>query len=153
MNWEAIGAIGEVAGAVGVILTMTYLAVQIRQNTKSMRASAHQSVMEGSATMNALIAGDESVARIWRVGGSDDRSELSPDDRLRHQFMISQWFLAFEAVYIQHDLGSLSDEFFEGKMENVTMIINQPGIRRIWERSTQQYAESFVRYVNENLIA
>ena len=33
MNWEAIGAIGEVLGAAAVVVTLGYLAVQIRQNT------------------------------------------------------------------------------------------------------------------------
>ena len=33
MNWEAIGAIGELAGAIGVIVTLVYLAIQIRQNS------------------------------------------------------------------------------------------------------------------------
>ena len=37
MNWEAIGAIGEVLGAIGVIVTLAYLAVQIRQNTRDIR--------------------------------------------------------------------------------------------------------------------
>ena len=34
MNWEAIGAIGEVAAAAGVIITLGYLALQIRQSNK-----------------------------------------------------------------------------------------------------------------------
>ncbi len=33
MNWEAIGAIGEMAGAVAVVLTLIYLSVQVRQNS------------------------------------------------------------------------------------------------------------------------
>ena len=40
MNWDAIGAIGEILGAIGVIVTLGYLAVQIRQNTRSSRVSA-----------------------------------------------------------------------------------------------------------------
>lgn len=36
MNWEAIGALGEIAGAVAVIVTLLYLAKQIRQNSKSL---------------------------------------------------------------------------------------------------------------------
>lgn len=35
MNWEAIGASGEVVGAIAVILTLLYLAIQIRQNTRA----------------------------------------------------------------------------------------------------------------------
>lgn len=36
MNWQAIGAIGELAGAVGVIATLGYLAFQVRQNTRQL---------------------------------------------------------------------------------------------------------------------
>ncbi len=37
MNWEALGAIAELIGGLGVIATLAYLAIQIRQNTRSMR--------------------------------------------------------------------------------------------------------------------
>jgi hypothetical protein len=42
MNWQAIGAIGEIGGAVAVLVSLIYLATQIRQNTKMMRSSAKQ---------------------------------------------------------------------------------------------------------------
>ena len=38
--WDAIGATGEWAGAIAVVATLGYLAVQIRQNASSMRSSA-----------------------------------------------------------------------------------------------------------------
>ena len=38
MNWQAIGAMGEILGAAAVVLTLFYLGVQIRQNTKVSRA-------------------------------------------------------------------------------------------------------------------
>lgn len=37
MNWDALGAIGEMLGAIGVIATLLYLSVQIRQNTRAIR--------------------------------------------------------------------------------------------------------------------
>ena len=42
MNWEAISAIGEILGAAGVIITLAYLAAQIRQNTKVSRGATRQ---------------------------------------------------------------------------------------------------------------
>jgi hypothetical protein len=41
MNWEALGAIGEIVGTVAVVVTLGYLAVQIRQNTRTMRAPSN----------------------------------------------------------------------------------------------------------------
>lgn len=47
MNWDAIGAIAELLGAIGVIVSLVYLATQIRQsreqmahNTRALRAGA-----------------------------------------------------------------------------------------------------------------
>ena len=40
MNWEAIGAVGEIVGAIAVIATLAYLAIQVRQNTNSVQGAA-----------------------------------------------------------------------------------------------------------------
>ncbi len=45
MNWDAIGAIGEILGALGVLVTLVYLATQIRENTRSLQAVSLQSVL------------------------------------------------------------------------------------------------------------
>ena len=39
MNWEAISAIGEAVGAIAVVISLVYLAVQIRQNTRQIANS------------------------------------------------------------------------------------------------------------------
>ena len=64
MNWEAIGAIGEVVDAAGVISSLVYLAVQIRQNTKSVRrASARQSSEKNAVALRGLEARPKSLHR------------------------------------------------------------------------------------------
>lgn len=39
MNWDALGAIAETLGAIGVIATLAYLAVQVRQNTHTIKSN------------------------------------------------------------------------------------------------------------------
>ena len=39
MNWDAFGAIGEAVGAIAVIATLFYLAVQIHQNSRNVEES------------------------------------------------------------------------------------------------------------------
>ena len=39
MNWDAIGAIGEIVGAIAVVITLLYLAHQTRINTKAVKTS------------------------------------------------------------------------------------------------------------------
>lgn len=45
MNWEAIGAIGEVFGALAVLVTLFYFAVQIRQSNKLAEAQSQRELM------------------------------------------------------------------------------------------------------------
>ena len=47
VNWEAIGAVGEMLGALGVIVTLIYLATQIRQNTGAVRSQTRATIFSG----------------------------------------------------------------------------------------------------------
>ena len=42
MNWEGIGAVGEILGAIAVMITLGYLAVQIRQNARAMNTHSRR---------------------------------------------------------------------------------------------------------------
>lgn len=55
MNWDAVGAVGEVLGAVAVFVTLAYLALQIRQTRADLRRSVRQA--RGEAARQVLLAG------------------------------------------------------------------------------------------------
>ena len=68
MNWEAVGAIGEVVGALAVVATLIYLASQIRQNMMSNRNAALETISAQNAAWLSLITQDAEVARIYSTG-------------------------------------------------------------------------------------
>jgi hypothetical protein len=81
MNWEAIGTLAEVGGALGVIASLVYLGIQIRQNTHSAREASWQSVLRDLQQFRSLIAQDPEVARVYREG-LRDLNPHCPDDLL-----------------------------------------------------------------------
>ncbi len=68
MNWEAIGAIGESLGAIGVIVTVIYVALQIRQNSEAVRGATEQNLMSQEMALYALLAEHANVYRRGRSG-------------------------------------------------------------------------------------
>lgn len=75
MNWEAIGAIGEIVAAAAVLITLIYLAVQIRQNTNQMersdraaRGQSYQDLLTGLQSHLAPLALDESTSDLFHRG-------------------------------------------------------------------------------------
>lgn len=82
MNWEAVGAIGEVAGAIAVIATLLYLSVQIRHNVLALRNNTAWAINEGLSVLNGRVSTDPELADIW-LKGLNDLEALNPVDRER----------------------------------------------------------------------
>lgn len=71
MNWDAIGAAGEVAGAVGVILTLVYLSVQIRRSTAQARSDALIKVNDMVRDVCMKLADDPELTKTVLQAGQD----------------------------------------------------------------------------------
>ena len=99
MNWDAIGAIGEVVGALGVICTLAYLAVQIRQNTESVKTSTVQAMLEASASFSDLCASHEELGRIF-ITGIQSRSSLSKEEKVRFHYLMTSYIRRIEAEVV-----------------------------------------------------
>ena len=71
MNWDAIGAVAELAGAIGVILSLVYLAGQIRnQNKESQLTAINEMTSQWNAFMGDMATNND-LARIWAKGLMD----------------------------------------------------------------------------------
>ena len=71
MNWDALGAIAETLGALGVIATLGYLALQIRQNNNQLRGSATTAVYEYQRTLTEMLSNDPELYKIALRGNED----------------------------------------------------------------------------------
>ncbi len=95
MNWDAIGAIGELVGAVGVIATLGYLAVQIRQNTNAVKLGTSHAVAEEFRGMFALAASNQGVLDSLIVAAREP-AELSGAEKAQYYAFNSNWILAYQ---------------------------------------------------------
>ncbi len=132
MNWDAIGAIGEVVGGVAVIATLLYLAVQIRQNARSVRNAASLSVNEGLAEINRRVSNDPEFADLWLRGRKDYRG-LTDVERMR--FASYALDIMNLAVYVDNIIKkTIQDESTNihiNYVKYVTRLIREnPGLRQ-----------------------
>ena len=77
MNWDAIGAVGEMISALAVVVTLVYLALQIRVSTRESQASAFTVI---GAQMNVIRGQLMEHAEVWAKANSG--SELSAPERI-----------------------------------------------------------------------
>ena len=104
LNWEAIGAIANLFAALGVIATLIYLAMQIRQNTKAVRSSSIESLVHNlSATAQAAVENEYMVPLMLKANAGPET--LTEVERVRMHFWFIMTFRRFEGVYFQRELG------------------------------------------------
>ena len=109
MNWEAIGATGEIVGAVDVILTLGYLAAQIRQNTRTQKSAMAQATTSSRTSWYELGASDPEITLLWTKGHARP-DQMSDEERTRFIWMISRLFSTFEETFAQYQLGMVEEE-------------------------------------------
>ncbi len=71
MDLSQLANLGEFLGGLAVVVTLVYLATQVRQNTSAIRASSAQAFGDSINGLNLLIAGDLEQARVWRLASED----------------------------------------------------------------------------------
>lgn len=146
MNWEAIGAVGEMIGGAGVIVTLLYLAVQVRHYTAEMRAAASESVAENLREWLLPMIRDPEVSRIFRTG-VEGWEHFGPDEKARFFHIAFVWLKTIEAAHYQLLKGRLDPEVWKGWEAVVTSYLLGPGIQAYWCRRREGFSPVFQAYV------
>jgi len=130
---QLLGNYGEFVGAIAVVVTLFYLAVQVRQNRQSVDANtqalederkvrlaeAYQSRLQNMSANERLMASSESLAdigvRLFDAGfpSPDSLDVLNPVDWRRWQSWVRLQYLNIENLHYQYELGLLEPRFYE----------------------------------------
>jgi hypothetical protein len=145
----ALGNIGDFLGGIGVVITLAYLAVQVRQNTRALRTTSRQDVVDSYRTINRLML-DPSIARTFSLGLSSFPN-LSFDERSRFGALMNEHALFFQAVYALHESGQLEDETYHAYREWIAAVMAAPGGTAWWEGARAVYTRSVVHALDERL--
>ena len=147
MDWDAIGAIGETVGALAVVISLIYLAVQIRnQNLESKAATVQQVLQHNAATISQLQ--DPDLAQIW-ITGLGDIDALSDVERLRFVMYITTVLRDYENAYFQWRNGRLDDETWFTLMAVVRDVKSTPMYSQILEIRRHHFRPEVIKYMDE----
>jgi hypothetical protein len=145
---ELLGSFGEFVGAIAVVLTLVYFAVQIRQNTGAVRAAALNAAITSLSNVREAAIVHLDVATLFRVGTADP-DRLSDDDRERFRLLIHSITTAIWNVYAQSKYVGLSEDIWETQKITLSRIINTTGGTWFWENFRNEFEQSFQLEVDE----
>ncbi len=147
MNWDAVGAVAELAGAFAVVASLIYVGRQMSFNANSMAAAAHENAVHAVRTAAALVASDPSRARLFSRG-TNDPSSLTDDERIQFFYIVYSQLKAYEGIHYHYLLGSLDEGLFDGYRTTVTVYMATAGFKFYWSARKRLFSADFVGFID-----
>lgn len=94
----------ELIGLLGVVSSLVFVGIEIRQNTSAIKGATHQTIAEQINDLTLTIASDERLAKIVSsmYSGGKKREDMSPEDRLSLDFLLLTGFRRVENIFLQY---------------------------------------------------
>jgi hypothetical protein len=144
---QDLGNLGEFLGSIGVIASLVYLAIQIRQNTRSVRSAAYQAAVASSVEAASLFASSETLSEAFSKGFRDFESLKGPE-RYRFGAYAYGLFRSYENLFYQHAQGAIEEQLWLGFRNMLQRDINVTGMTAWWDRERDIFSSEFLRYVD-----
>ena len=142
MNWTAIGAIGEVLGALAVVLSLVYVAAQVRHNTRALSRAASADAIAGVRAWNQTLIDDPVVARLFGQG-VEDMYGLDEDSRARFVHLMLNLLKTFEDMHYQFSKGAMEREVWHGWEQLGRIYFTRAGVRQYWGERRHIFSPAF----------
>ena len=152
MDIQDLGAIGELIGSIAVVVTLIYLAQQIRQNTRQLHVSNSESFVDRHYNLVTPLAMDKEFLKKWKRAGSQFE-ELDEDEQ--DQFIMYEWRAITSWNHYHHlrQNGLVADS----QWHELTWIIENVGqresMRAAWKMYRESYSQEFRDFMDSYMLS
>ena len=134
-------AIGQVASAVAVVISLVYLALQLRHNTQAVQAQTYLSVQTNTISITSAIYLHQEFAELV-LEAADSSSSLSPTQTFRWNTFMRSLFRQFDNLYHQFQAGALEADVWPGYEQIMIYWLRHPGYLRWFEENAHFFSPS-----------
>ena len=150
MNLQSLAYIGEIIGTVVVILSLVYLAVQVRQNTEAQRTENYARALNRLAAFQSMLSTDSEISVIFSKGLADS-SNLTTQEKLRFNWSMYEAFGAFEFMFHAARKESIDEEIWLRWSAAIAWYLTFPGVHTWWMVRPLPFTDSFSLFVESLL--
>jgi len=133
MNWDAVAAIADVAGVVLVIVSLVYLAVQVRQGNQMALAESERELLENWANAVSGLTKDDRTADIF-MRGLEEFEALTNLEKTRFSVLMQRMINTYISA-LRMDQKSLVDSKEVNIFSDICLsFLLTPGGRQWWQQ-------------------
>ena len=140
-------ALAQIGGVIGVIASLIYVAIQIRNSARAVRASAYQQLAANTSAHWSVLAQNGDLTDIL-LRGMDDFHTLSRLEKARFRFNAMANLRQYENAWFQHSIGTLKEDDWLAVAADMDSLFSNPGARTVWPLIQNRSNAKFRAHVN-----
>lgn len=148
LTFDQLGNIGEFLGGIAVLVTLIFLALQIRKQVIEARLNATRELARGLIVQMNSLADDGELCSIY-LRGIRDYDGLPYADRIRLSMHLHSTFRIYEQAFLHVSRTNVDESYFTSSEKTKFELLSFPGVQRWWERSNSLFESEFVAHVEK----
>jgi hypothetical protein len=148
VNWEAISAIGQVVGALAVVISLIYLARQVGSSARETRIASGRAWADRFLRLLQQLAEHPDLSDLFYRGTKDFKS-LEDTEQKRLATFFHQIFRTYEEVYFAQLQGQLDARLWRDVYLIMFEVIGTSGVQAWWRSRSHWYAEDFAKHLDQ----
>jgi hypothetical protein len=146
---EALGNLGDFIGGLAIIVTLLYLAAQVRQSTTSVRAANRFGVASEWRAHNRLSI-DPVVSRTY-ARGLREYPEMPFEERSIFGTLLADHVVLWQGIFALHEEGQIDDATYEAYLTFFACQVATPGGSAWWAEVSSVVLQASIAPVNARI--
>ena len=137
----------DLIGALGVLIGLIFVGLELRNNTQAIRAETFQSLTDISNDYIMQLAADPELARIYHTASANGLAALPPADSARYWSIERAYWVRMQNVFSQYTRGTLEMEDFA--LYRAVICRGDLGAREMWPEHRGILTPAFIEFVED----
>jgi len=147
MNLDTLGSIGEAVGALAVLVSVVYLAIQLKQHTTQLKDAAMKASIDEFNAYRLVLFENEDAARIW-AKGTKSTQDFDEVEFLRFRSAVGHVLSSIWGLYLRVQSGTI-----EAEMSYVDSLVDglgtMEGVAEMWVNLKPTFPPDFAEYIDQ----
>jgi len=147
-NLNEIALIAEVFGGIAILISLIFVGIQFKENTKATKSANATATMAAMANWYFAIGNNSESSKLY-YNFMADPDAMTPEQRFQAVMSTHGVFIIFQNSFYLSKEGTLDSEMLKSLTSALLGVLNQPGFKFYWEQRKSFFFKDFRVYIED----
>jgi len=151
MSLEKVTSVAEIVSAIALIISLLYVASEVKQNTKATKSTTYQAIHDAEDQFWSSLSADKELSMLWDKGLKIGISSLQLDEKAQFTISTKRLIYMFQNVHYQRRKDVVDDELWDAWVASLDEFLSEPGFQDVIQSAKPHLSSHFNELIDSRL--